>query len=571
MKKLVFIFLIVCSYSYSQVGVNTTTPQGALDVSSTTDGLLIPRVALTMTTSASPLTSPVVSEIVYNTATVNDVSTGFYYWDGAIWVKLLTASSSAWNTTGNSGTSPGTNFIGNTDNVDFVVKTNNTQRAVVKADGTVVIGAETLSAIPYNANSGLRINIPNSNTTALSGLNIKYRATPTLTNAAINVENDTQTAITQWGIFNSVVGLGTDKIGLENRVTGGGNGYTYGVINRLDVNNITNLLRAHYGFYNTMTLKASAAVYGKVYGNYNLISVPSTTTHTDDIYGLYNELNTLAASNVYGTYTKFTTNASSTGTKYGSYVEIPTTDAGQHYGIYSDVRKSGGYSGYFLGNVTVKNDIANKGVLYLDNEDTSGFAGMYFSQGAFSGTNYRGHVGHVNSTSTFAQPGTFQIASGDRDLVFSATNGSNSFTERMRINNDTGYVGINTNPTNVTGDGIQPATSNLHVNGSIAVGFVKMTVSAGTTYTIGNNVSRVIAEPDSNSGTSTIEIPDPTTCPGRIIAISIGNSFVGRSLRIDPVGSNNIQIPSGNLNSTTTITGAATAVIFWSDGVNWYR
>lgn len=362
-KSLILLFIGLSTLTYAQVGVNTTSPQGALDVSSATDGLLIPRVALTTTSSALPLTSPTISEIVYNTASVSDVTPGFYYWNGTAWVRILTSVSPAWNLTGNSGTTPGTNFIGNTDNKDFVIKTNNTQRTVVKADGTMVLGSESLSGTSYNANSGLRINIPNSNTSALSALNIKYRATPSLTNAAINVENDTQTAINQWGIFNSVVGLGTDKIGLENRITGGGNGNTYGVINRLDINNITNATRTHYGVFNTMSLKPAVTIYGQVYGNYNLFTVPSSTTHTNNIYGSYYEFNTLAASNVYGSYIRYVTDASSTGSKYGYFVEIPSVDAGTHYGVFSNVIKSGSYAGYFLGNVSIGTTSGNEYIL----------------------------------------------------------------------------------------------------------------------------------------------------------------------------------------------------------------
>jgi len=90
---------------------------------------------------------------------------------------------------------------------------------------------------------------------------------------------------------------------------------------------------------------------------------------------------------------------------------------------------------------TVKHDVANAGVMCIENNNSAGFLGIYFSEGPFSATNYRGHVGHVNSTSGFAEPGTFQVASGDRDLVFSATDGSNSFEERIRIKK-TGEVRI---------------------------------------------------------------------------------------------------------------------------------
>jgi len=46
----------------------------------------------------------------------------------------------AWSILGNSGTSASTNFIGTTDNVDFVVRTNNTEKMRVLAGGNVGIG-----------------------------------------------------------------------------------------------------------------------------------------------------------------------------------------------------------------------------------------------------------------------------------------------------------------------------------------------------------------------------------------------------------------------------------------------
>ena len=70
------------------VGIGTNNPNAQLDVSSSDEGILIPRVALTSTSSASPLSSPTISELVYNTATVSDVTPGFYYWDGSQWVRF---------------------------------------------------------------------------------------------------------------------------------------------------------------------------------------------------------------------------------------------------------------------------------------------------------------------------------------------------------------------------------------------------------------------------------------------------------------------------------------------------
>lgn len=43
-KKLLLAAIFCSSYSFAQVGVGTTTPRGALDVSSTTSGFIPPQV-----------------------------------------------------------------------------------------------------------------------------------------------------------------------------------------------------------------------------------------------------------------------------------------------------------------------------------------------------------------------------------------------------------------------------------------------------------------------------------------------------------------------------------------------
>lgn len=81
---------------YSQVGIVGINDDGsapdasaALDIKSSNKGLLIPRVALTSTTSNAPVGSGIATSLmVYNTATVNDVTPGYYYWNGSSWVQL---------------------------------------------------------------------------------------------------------------------------------------------------------------------------------------------------------------------------------------------------------------------------------------------------------------------------------------------------------------------------------------------------------------------------------------------------------------------------------------------------
>src|SRR5690554_1987062 len=107
------VFLFVTSL-YAQVGIGTTNPDASsmLDIESSSAGLLIPRVSLTNTTTAAPVTAPAESLLVYNTNTAGDVIPGFYYWTGTAW-KSLTASDSGG--TGNGGWGLRGNVVGDDD------------------------------------------------------------------------------------------------------------------------------------------------------------------------------------------------------------------------------------------------------------------------------------------------------------------------------------------------------------------------------------------------------------------------------------------------------------------------
>lgn len=139
MKKIficTYIFLFIGKNIEAQnVGINTSgaAPDASamLDIVSTSKGLLVPRVALTDVTVAAPVTSPLTSLLVYNTATAgvspNNVLPGYYYWDGAKWVAFGGSGSKSWALLGNAGTTAGTNFLGTTDATDVVFKTNSTE------------------------------------------------------------------------------------------------------------------------------------------------------------------------------------------------------------------------------------------------------------------------------------------------------------------------------------------------------------------------------------------------------------------------------------------------------------
>jgi len=96
MKRIIlFIASIFFSiHLFAQTGIGTTTPNASakLDVFSTDKGFLPPRVTLTSATSASPITSPAEGLLVYNVGSVG-LQAGYYYWNGANWATIATASS----------------------------------------------------------------------------------------------------------------------------------------------------------------------------------------------------------------------------------------------------------------------------------------------------------------------------------------------------------------------------------------------------------------------------------------------------------------------------------------------
>ncbi|GEM_PF-3296553 len=96
MKKLyttVLLLTLGASAGWSQnIGINETgnapDASAGLEVDFTDKGVLIPRVALVQTTNTAPITAPATALLVYNTATANDVTPGFYYWNGTEWTRI---------------------------------------------------------------------------------------------------------------------------------------------------------------------------------------------------------------------------------------------------------------------------------------------------------------------------------------------------------------------------------------------------------------------------------------------------------------------------------------------------
>ncbi len=118
-----------------KIGNNSTTINTAslLELETTNKGLVLPRVSITSISSSAPLAAGLLTgTVVYNTnsTTTGGSGVGIYYWDGSQWnfIANTTTTASYWSLNGNGGTNAASNFIGTTDAIDFIAKTNNAER-----------------------------------------------------------------------------------------------------------------------------------------------------------------------------------------------------------------------------------------------------------------------------------------------------------------------------------------------------------------------------------------------------------------------------------------------------------
>lgn len=165
-KRNYFLFcLLTMNIMIAQVGIGTVTPsaKSALDINSTTTGVLLPRV----TTAERVAIAPAATDFglkVYDTTTST-----FWYWNGLIWVEELSLTN-GWSLTGNATNA--TNFIGTTNATDFVTKTNGSaaanERLRVKSTGQVVVNntgnyaGDVFSAYANNTTNGTTTSINNT-------------------------------------------------------------------------------------------------------------------------------------------------------------------------------------------------------------------------------------------------------------------------------------------------------------------------------------------------------------------------------------------------------------------------
>jgi hypothetical protein len=217
MKKITLALVASCfalsNLNAQNVAINATGAAPAasamLDVSSTTNGLLIPRMTSVQRTA---IAAPATGLYVYDTTTGS-----FWYFDGTVWQEQLNGSI-GWRLTGNAIAAA--NLIGTTNAQAFRFYCNNTERMRINpTDGEIVCGATaspyagdefsavSTAALPFGVNgysanngSGTWGEVLAASTTAFSALQGVYGGSGAGAGALGNY-NGTNTANTRAGVY----------------------------------------------------------------------------------------------------------------------------------------------------------------------------------------------------------------------------------------------------------------------------------------------------------------------------------------------------------------------------------
>jgi len=141
MKKLLLSILCAPVFCFSQnVAINDNGAIGnthsILDVDVTTNnkGILIPRLTSAERTGIAGLGIADEGLQVYD-----EITNSFWYWDGTQWVEA-SYGNDEWQLLGNAGTNPATDYVGTSDAVDLVFRTNSVEAMRITAGGNVGIG-----------------------------------------------------------------------------------------------------------------------------------------------------------------------------------------------------------------------------------------------------------------------------------------------------------------------------------------------------------------------------------------------------------------------------------------------
>lgn len=298
---LIFILNVVLSMGLfaQNVGIGTTTPHASalLDLQSTSQGLLIPRVTLLATTNGtSPVNTPATGLLVYNSG--GSLENGFYYWDGSEWVLVGSGGGSTGCSTldeaydcGGSGT--GRQLTADAGAVEITLPlagTSATGLYVVSNKGEYASPTAAIEASNSQYGAGVSAELTNTSNpySAIIGVSNSSITTGDLSSGVSGYHDGTGMGVGVWGetSTNSTAGASYGVYGTSSGNGNGFGGYFYSV--------------KYPGIYaktnSTTSQAAQIAAAGENPLNPALLSVGSSQFYVSNAAGCQNILiNNLAA------------------------------------------------------------------------------------------------------------------------------------------------------------------------------------------------------------------------------------------------------------------------------------
>ena len=262
MKK-IFSFYVVILFSISamaqSVAINNDASvadaSAALDIKSTAKGMLVPRMTIAQ---RDAIATPANGLLIYQT----DNTPGFYYYNGSSWVSVAgSATLTGWSTTGNTGTTASTNFLGTMDDQPLAFKLNNINAgkwdhqkanyfiglnagtAISAGTSNIGIGTNTLAGTNSgNGNTGMGHWAIPTNTSGSYNTGIGYNVLYGNTGGNFNVGNGYH-ALYANTMGGSNTAVGTNALSIN---TAGNNNTGIGRDADVTANNLTNATAIGY-------------------------------------------------------------------------------------------------------------------------------------------------------------------------------------------------------------------------------------------------------------------------------------------------------------------------------------
>lgn len=172
MKKMYGLFCLLFSFCFSfsqaqnNVGINTTSPEAsaALDVTSTSQGVLVPRMSQGQ---RNLISSPATGLLIYQ----NDNTPGFYFYNGTAWTAIAGGGASLPSQTGYSGKALTTNGTSTswTQVTPYMAKTTATQLVnTTSPNYTTIVGINLEAGKTYLVTAQVFGNRTGSTTTNIT-------------------------------------------------------------------------------------------------------------------------------------------------------------------------------------------------------------------------------------------------------------------------------------------------------------------------------------------------------------------------------------------------------------------